>query len=82
MEACAAKWRAQVAHPSPYEWRTLKSSLNDTALGLVAKASLYLSKPTLFDSTVVTAKQGLPIGVYSTLGEMLGELDVEQWQRG
>ncbi|KAL8790514.1 MAG: hypothetical protein Q9195_006345 [Heterodermia aff. obscurata] len=61
-------------------YRTGSPSLSNTAPGLVARAALQLKQPLLFKSSVMVAKESLPIEVYRPFGEMLGQVSIVEWR--
>ena len=58
------------------------SNQGTPALNVVIKAALRLMKPSLFESAVVAAEGGLPLGIYGAVGKTLGGVEIGPWEHG
>lgn len=58
-----------------------KPPFDDATLGVVARASVQLENPPIFECAVRATKEGLPVDVYTALGALLGKADLAQWHQ-
>ena len=64
-----------------YSWNK-PPGFSNAALGIVARAAMQLKCPPLLESAATVAKGMLPMEIYQTFGELLGEVNLAQWQQG